>query len=217
MLKLFVKSTLITGGLETARIVKMAGLMKAARGRGAIFTLHHVRPRKTRAFDPNAHLEITPQFLDTAIATLKSEGYRFVALEDLPAALASSDPAPIAVFTLDDGYRNNLEPAAPVFPRHGVPFTVFATRGFFERTHSLWWETLADLLEPRDRLDFDFGNGPESLLIDTTARKQAAFDRFADFVNGRDEAEAVAAIDAAARAAGIDPLAITEKLTLDAN
>ncbi|WP_143523541.1 polysaccharide deacetylase family protein [Pararhizobium arenae] len=217
MLKRFVKSTLITGGLETARIVKMAGLMKGARGRGAIFTLHHVRPKQPRTFDPNAHLEVTPQFLDTAISTLMGEGYRFVALDDLPAALTSSDPAPVAVFTLDDGYRNNLEHAAPVFTRHGVPFTVFATKGFVERTHSLWWETLADLLEPRDRIDFDFGNGLETLLIETGAKKQAAFDRFADFVNGRDEAEAVAAVDTAARAAGIDPLAITEKLTLDAD
>ncbi len=217
MLKRFVKSTLITGGLETARIVKMAGLMKAARGRGAIFTLHHVRRKQPRAFDPNAHLEVTPEFLDAAITTLKGEGYRFVALEDLPAALKSGETAPLAVFTLDDGYRNNLEYAAPVFTRHGVPFTVFATKGFRERTHSLWWETLADLLQGRDKIEFDFGKGPETMPIETGAKKQAAFDRFADFVNGRDEAEAVAAIDKAARAAGIEPLAITEKLTLDAD
>lgn len=216
MLKRLVKSTLITGGLETARIVKMAGLMKAARGRGAIFTLHHVRPKQERAFDPNAHLEVTPEFLDTAIATLKREGYRFIALDDLPEALASADPAPLAVFTLDDGYRNNLEHAAPIFTRHGVPFTVFVTRGFIERGHGLWWETLADLLEANGRIDFDFGNGADSMATDTGARKQAAFDRFADYVNGQDEAQAVAAIDAAARTAGIEPLAITEKLTLDA-
>jgi peptidoglycan/xylan/chitin deacetylase (PgdA/CDA1 family) len=98
-----------------------------------------------------------------------------------------------------------------------VPFTVFATKGFVERTHSLWWETLADLLESRDRIEFDFGNGDETVLIETGAKKQAAFDRFADFVNRRDEAEAVAAIDTATRTAGIDPLAITEKLTLDAD
>ncbi|MDQ0319431.1 peptidoglycan/xylan/chitin deacetylase (PgdA/CDA1 family) [Pararhizobium capsulatum DSM 1112] len=215
MLKRFVKSTLITGGLETARIVKMAGLMKAARGRGAIFTLHHVRPRRPRLFDPNAHLEITPEFLDTAISTLKAEGYRFVALENLPQELTAEGRAPIAVFTLDDGYRNNIEHAAPVFSRYSVPFTVFATRGFIERTHGLWWETLADLMEAKNSLTFDFGAGPETLPLDTAARKHQAFGRFADYVGTGDEATAVAAIDVLARANGIEPLSITEKLTLD--
>ncbi|KOF12917.1 polysaccharide deacetylase [Ensifer adhaerens] len=184
-------------------------------GRGALFTLHHVRPRVARAFEPNAHLEITPEFLDAAIARLKRDGYRFIALDELPAALAGKDGAPFACFTLDDGYRNNLDHALPVFERHGVPFTVFVTGGFVDRTHTLWWETLADLLSATSRFQFNFGSGVEVLEAKSAADKQAVFGRMAGYIHSRDESSAVAALDATALEHGIDAAAIAKALTLD--
>ncbi|WP_457582501.1 polysaccharide deacetylase family protein [Ensifer canadensis] len=205
----------ITGGLELASGLSRAGLMPDARGRGAIFTLHHVRPRVARAFDPNAHLEITPEFLDRAITRLKRDGYRFITLDDLPTALSDEGAAPFACFTLDDGYRNNLDHALPVFTRHNVPFTVFVAGGFVDRTHTLWWETLADLLSLTERFRFDFGNGAEVLEAESTADKQAVFGRMAAYIHSREEGIAVAALDATALEHGIDALAITNRLTLD--
>ncbi|OCP36941.1 polysaccharide deacetylase family protein [Ensifer sp. LC163] len=205
----------IAGGLELAGGLSRAGLMADARGRGAIFTLHHVRPPVARAFDPNAHLEITPEFLDTAIAQLKRGGYRFIALDDLPTALVDKDNAPFACFTLDDGYRNNLDHALPVFTRHGIPFTVFVTGGFVDRTHTLWWETLADLLSATSRFRFDFGSGVEVLEVESAADKQAVFGRMAGYIHSRDESSAVAALDASALEHGIDAAAIAKALTLD--
>lgn len=215
MLRQAVKRTAIAGGLKVARLLHSSGLMRQARGRGAIFTLHHVRPKQPRGFDPNAHLEITPEFLDIAITTLKRDGYRFIALDALPAHLASDDPQPVAVFTLDDGYRNNLDHAAPVFVRHGVPFTVFVAGGFIDRTHTLWWETLADLLERQSSLTFDFGTGDETVALDGMQQKQAAFDRFAAWLHSIDEATAIDRLNRAAQASGIDALEITAALTLD--
>lgn len=214
MVARIVKRAVITGGLAAAGLLSTAGVMRSARGRGAIFTLHHVRPKQPRIFDPNAHLEITPDFLDAAILRLKRDGYRFVALDALPAHLASDDPQPVAVFTLDDGYRNNLDHAAPVFTRHGVPFTVFVTGGFIDRTHTLWWETLADLIEAQQSLAFDLGYGTEILPLLSPSEKQAAFNRIATFVHGGSEALAVKALNTLAESQGIDPLGITERLTL---
>ncbi len=215
MVARIVKRAVITGGLFAANLLSSVGLMRAARGRGAIFTLHHVRPKQPRVFDRNAHLEVTPDFLDAAIRRLKSDGYRFIALDALPAHLASDDPQPVAVFTLDDGYRNNLDHAAPVFTRHGVPFTVFVTGGFIDRTHTLWWETLTDLLEAEQSLPFDFGSGPETLALSSYAQKDVAFDRIAAFIQDGNEALAVEALNKAALRQGIDPLGLTERLTLD--
>ncbi|MCK3775622.1 polysaccharide deacetylase family protein [Ensifer sesbaniae] len=213
-IRTIVRRAAIAGGLEVAGGLSRAGLMAGARGQGAIFTLHHVRPKLARAFDPNGHLEITPEFLDATLTTLKRDGNRFVTLEHLADALAAGG-GPIACFTLDDGYRNNLEHALPVFERHQAPFTVFVTGGFIDRTHTLWWETLADVLAVSETLRFDFGSGMEALEARTTAEKQAVFGRIAAYIHSHDEAKAIASLDAAALERGIDPKAITDRLTLD--
>ncbi len=215
MLRKIVKRAAIIGGLQAARFLHAGGIMRQARGRGAIFTLHHVRPKKARAFDPNAHLEITPEFLDIAITRLKRDGYRFVALDALPAHLASRNRQPLAVFTLDDGYRNNLEHAAPVFARHEVPFTVFVAGGFIDRKDILWWETLVDLLGQEKRLQFQFSGEVERLDIETLQQKQAAFDRIATFIHSIDETTAVDRLKAMAGLYDIDALKLTSRLTLD--
>jgi peptidoglycan/xylan/chitin deacetylase (PgdA/CDA1 family) len=183
---------------------------------GAIFTLHHVRPKVTQAFDPNAHLEITPEFLEAAIEHLREEGYQFVALGDMPARLAIARPGErFAAFTLDDGYRNNAVHAQPVFTRQKVPFTVFVAPGFACKTHGIWWETLAELLRAAPHLEFDFGSGPVTLPLATPFQKQAAFSRIARFIQSDvEEAAGVTTLDSVARAHRIDPLMITERLVM---
>ena len=57
-----VKRAVIQGGLEAVSLLSRTGFMARARGLGAIFTLHHVRPACHKDFDPAAHLTITPEF-----------------------------------------------------------------------------------------------------------------------------------------------------------
>lgn len=211
------KHAMITSGLKAARLVRSTGAMSSARGLGAIFTLHHVRPKTERSFDPNAHLEITPEFLDATIRRLKDEGYAFLSLADLPEHMTAATPRqPVALFTLDDGYRNNAEFAQPVFSEHRVPYTVFVTGGFIDKTHTLWWETLAELLGAVNALEFDFGAGPVPIRTASQTEKTAAYDRIAGFIRRGDEAEATGQLNAVARAHGIDPDLIVERLIMRA-
>jgi peptidoglycan/xylan/chitin deacetylase (PgdA/CDA1 family) len=210
--KPLIKRAVITAGLEAS--VLLDRFVAGERGHGAIFTLHHVRPKSDASFQPNDILEITPEFLDTAITTLKGMGYEFIRLEDVPERLQAPESPPFACFTLDDGYRDNAEFAAPVFSRHGVPFTIFLTKGFIEGTHSAWWETLEVMLNKVDRLTFDFGNGPETLPASSFVQKLAAFDRLSHFINTGDEAAAIARVDAAAHNIGIDPIGLARILTM---
>lgn len=215
-IKARLKRTMISSGLEAAAILKGAGLMRDVAGLGTIFTLHHVRPALPRRFAPNAHLEVSPEFLDRAILRLKKDGYEFICLEALPARIANAHgKPPFVAFTLDDGNRDNLDHALPVFARHETPFTIFVAQGLSERTHSLWWETLAELLDRQDRLTFDFGSGEEFVPLGKDSQKQAAFSRFAAFVHRNDESEAVARIDELAAGNGLEPLDLVRASIMD--
>lgn len=208
------KRCAITFGLEIANLLQKARVARQARGSGIIFTLHHVRAETKKAFSPNAHLEITPKFLELAIRTIVNEGYEPIDLQTIPERLRNGGDKPFAAFTLDDGYRNNLTDALPVFSRHQTPFTVFVTRGFALRTHTIWWETLESLIRQTASLRFDFGDGPVVLKTGSMAEKSAAFEEIGRSVIGMDEAGVIDRIDAATGILGINPKEIVESLVM---
>lgn len=204
------KYPLIRAGLEAIALSGAAALYPSAGGRGVVFTMHHVKPEDAAdRLDPNAILSITPQTLEMAIEAALETGLVPVHLHDLPRLLSGPDSKrKYVAFTLDDGYRNNAEFAAPVFARYNIPYTVFITTGFVERKRSMWWRTIAALVMEADSFEFDFGSGVVSVRSATPAQKSAAFARLVQFVRCFDEDEAVTRIDAAAQAAGIDAIAL---------
>jgi peptidoglycan/xylan/chitin deacetylase (PgdA/CDA1 family) len=202
--------------LECISFFKLGALFPKKSKRGVIFTLHHVRPKPDKQFDPNAILEVTPEFLEVAILAAKEAGLEPVRLEDLPILLAETNSdRQFVCFTLDDGYRNNAQYAAPIFRKHNVPYTIFICPGFVERKRTMWWETSAELLSKIDSFSMDFGNGPELITCKTLTQKKAAYLRLADFVNTHDENEAVARIDKMARANGLDPMLLVQNEIMD--
>lgn len=213
----FLRNALIRSGLETMALADAGGLLRGAGGRAAIFTLHHVHPEGDDRGSPNALLSITPRFLERAIQACLERGMTPLALQDLPERMADPrDDRKYFCVTLDDGYRDNAQFAAPVFRRYNIPYTIFITAGFVERTRSIWWETLEALLARRSAFTFDFGPGEERLAAETTLQKHAVFDRFGAYVARANEDQAVARIDALARDCGLDPLGLVDRLTMDA-
>jgi peptidoglycan/xylan/chitin deacetylase (PgdA/CDA1 family) len=200
-----IKHLAIRTGLEVVALSGADRFAKSAAGRGVIFTLHHVRPRRDFAFEPNGHLSVTPEFLDQALTTAREAGLEPVPLERLPKLLsAPADQRRLYCVTLDDGYRDNAKYAAPIFRKHGVPYTIFVTPGFVERSRTMWWETAEALTRTVTSFRFDFGRGAETVPSASISEKWMAFEKLTDFVQQIDEDTAVAAIDQAALACGVD-------------
>lgn len=208
--------TMIRAGLEVAAAPCLRSTFPSAAGRGVIFTLHHVRPALTQRFAPNAHLSVTPEFLEQAISAAIDEGLTPVHLHDLPALLADkTDRRRFVAFTLDDGYRNNATFAAPLFAKFSIPYTIFINPGFVERKRSAWWETAEALTRTASRFAFDFGSGPVDVRCQTLNEKRVAFDQLTDFVQAIDEDVAVHRIDMTAERHGVSPTAIVDDLVMD--
>ena len=58
-------------------------------GAGMILMFHHVRPWRSKAFAPNASLEITPEFLALTVTALRREGIDIIALDEVPRRLTA--------------------------------------------------------------------------------------------------------------------------------
>lgn len=152
-------------------------------GVGAIFMLHHVRPAREAAFQPNRHLEVTPEFLRATLCHLRSREIDIVSMDELHERLVQGRfDRRFAAFTFDDGYRDNLEHALPVLREFDAPLTVYVTSDFAEGTGRLWWTALEVVIAGTEQIDIRIGNSALRLDATTPAAKQAAFDRLHDWL-----------------------------------
>src|SRR5262245_27394987 len=135
------KKTAIRAGLETLYFSGLHHLMRPlCGGVGVILTLHHVRPRRRAAFQPNRLLEITPRYLDAAVGHLRRWGFDIISLDEMYDRLTTKNFGKRFVcFTLDDAYADNIEFAYPIFKKHNAPFAMFVPTSFPDRRGELWW------------------------------------------------------------------------------
>ncbi len=134
---------------------------RGARGVGLIFTLHHVRPDpEPETFAPNRILEISPEFLDATLAQLRDMGIELISLDEMVQRFRTGNFAGhFACFTLDDGYRDNLTHALPIFERHDTPFAIYVTTGLAQGKVDMWWLTLEKIFQDNSVVEWTNGHG----------------------------------------------------------
>lgn len=113
-----------------------------------IFMLHRVCPSNPNKLTPNeTNMRVSPEFLERFIITLKANGYGFISLDDVYNILTKGEKVTKKiVITLDDGYKDNYTIAYPIFKKHNIPFCIYITTCFPEKSVILWWYILEDLL-----------------------------------------------------------------------
>ena len=123
------------------------------RGIGAIFMLHHVRPEKPSSFEPNRILKVTPDFLEEVIAQVRASGFEIISLDEAQFRMIEGNHGkPFICFTFDDGYRDNLEYAYPIFKRHNLPFAIYVPTDYADGDGDLWWLALEKVIVKVDAL-----------------------------------------------------------------
>lgn len=185
-------------------------------GVGAIFMLHHVRPAREAAFQPNRHLEVTPDFLRATLSHLSSRDIDIVSMDELHERLVQGNfDRRFAAFTLDDGYRDNLEFALPVLRDFDAPLAVYVASDFAEGTGRLWWTALEAVIANTDQVDAQIGNSVLRLDATSPAAKQAAFDRLHDWLRALPgEHDLKREIEALCARYGVDIAALCRSLCL---
>ena len=183
---------------------------------GIVVTLHHVTPPQAGEFQPNAHLSVTPVFLDALLGRLKARGRTFVPVADLLSESRRQGDARRIAVTLDDGFRDNFVHALPVFRRQGVPVTLYVCPGFCDRTAELWWEALERIVAAADEMP-EPGEALSGAMRSTVPHeKRKAFAAWAHWLTAvADESLQRRAIRALAARFSLDLAALARELVMD--
>ena len=211
------RTTVIRAGLEALYFSGAHYLLRPIfAGVGAIFMLHHVRPRREAEFQPNYHLEVEPEFLRAMLSHLRARGIDIVTMDEVHQRLAERNfSRRFACFTLDDGYRDNRDHALPVLREFDAPCTVYAVSDFAEGTGRLWWVALERAIARANAIEVEIGGAAAHFDTATPAAKQFAFDRLHDWLRSLPgEHDVQREISALCARHGVDESAICRELCM---
>jgi peptidoglycan/xylan/chitin deacetylase (PgdA/CDA1 family) len=185
-------------------------------GIGCILAFHRVIPEDQRStLRENRALEITPESLRSILAWVRRRRLEVIRLDEVRNRLASPRGRKFVCFTFDDGYRDNLNLALPIFREFSYPFAVNVTTGFVSRTSSVWWYTLESILKTRTTVYFPSGGTLQQRPTDSAESREAAFAEIAELIRSQGASSRDEIICEICRALDIDPIAKTRELMMD--
>jgi peptidoglycan/xylan/chitin deacetylase (PgdA/CDA1 family) len=211
-----IRNTIIRAGLDA---LYFSGAHRVLRpifgGVGTIFMLHHVRPAHAGLFQPNRHLEITPDFLRATLAYIRASDIDIVTPDEVQRRLTEQDfSRRFACFTCDDGYRDNRDFALPAMQDFDAPFSVYVASDFADGIGRLWWIALERVVVKADAIEAPIDG--RIVRLDTTSQigKEMAFDRLHDWLRGLPDQDIRRETTALCAAHGIDEDAISRELCM---
>ena len=145
--------------LVIKQLIKLKSIQNYYSGVATIFMLHRVGENDPDKLPANENMKVSRTFLDSFIKLLLKKGYEIVSLDQLyDILLAKKSVTNKVVFTFDDGYKDNLTLALPIFEKYNIPFTVYVTTSFPDRRAILWWYALEDILLNHKTIELSDGS-----------------------------------------------------------
>ena len=173
-------------------------------------------PGRDGEFQPNRHLEVTPDFLRATLSHLRAQGIDVITMDEVHRRLIERNfSRRFACFTLDDGYRDNRDFALPVMRDFDAPFAVYVASDFAQGTGGLWWIALEMVIAKTSSIEVAMGGDAVRLDTSTPAAKQAAFDRLHGWLRALPgEHDVHREIGALCARHGVDEIAICRDLCM---
>jgi peptidoglycan/xylan/chitin deacetylase (PgdA/CDA1 family) len=177
-----------------------------------------VRPARREAFQPRRAHEITPEFLDRAIAAMKHWKLDFVPIDQAcRRAAAPRAPRRFVCLTFDGAAADFIAHAYPVLARHGVPFTLYVATAFPDGVGEAWWLALQELIARNDRLALVMDGKDCRFAMPETNQKLQLYDVLARWLRTLPPADRSAAIHDLCSRYGVDVASLSRQAFMDWN
>jgi peptidoglycan/xylan/chitin deacetylase (PgdA/CDA1 family) len=185
-------------------------------GVGVILTLHHVRPPRMDAFQPNRLLEVTPDFFRRVIRHLKRSAVDIVSLDEMHHRLIERKfSRRFVCLTFDDGYRDVLRWAYPILRKEEVPFAMYVPTSFPDRIGELWWLGLEAVIGRNSRIGLLMDGEERRFDCRNAAEKRQFYEQLYWWLRDRkSEEELRGVVRDLCQRYGVDLKAICEELCM---
>jgi peptidoglycan/xylan/chitin deacetylase (PgdA/CDA1 family) len=183
---LSLRETIIRTGLETLYFSGTHHLMRPlVGGVGAILTLHHVRPPREDAFQPNRLLEISPLFLEKLLRRLSRARIDVISLDEMHRRFIEGDfKRRFVCITFDDGYKDLMRWAYPLLKKYELPFALYIPTSFPDRLGELWWVALEAVIAQNSRIGMLINGKQQFFECDSLAEKRELYDAVYGYLRG---------------------------------
>ena len=173
-----VKRTIIRTGLETLYLSGMHHLMRPLFGGvGCILTLHHVRPPRPDAFQPNRLLEVTPVFFEGLLRRLKRRRIDIVSLDEMHRRFLAGDfKRRFVCITFADGYKDVMRWAWPLLKPYDVPYALYIPTSFPDRLGELWWLGLEAVVAQNSQIGMMINGEQRFFECSSVGQKRELYD-----------------------------------------
>ncbi|MDH5230211.1 MAG: polysaccharide deacetylase family protein [Gammaproteobacteria bacterium] len=120
----------------------------------------------------------SPQHLKRCLEFLKKNKYNFLSLNNYIRAIVNGETLPkkSVVFTIDDGFQDQIEIAAPIFLEYDCPVTIFLVSGLVDKQLWPWDDQITYLLDHTQKKTLSmklFSQQYEFSLHSASAKKSA--------------------------------------------
>jgi peptidoglycan/xylan/chitin deacetylase (PgdA/CDA1 family) len=125
-------------------------------GIGHILMFHRVCPVHEMISTPGlTSIEVSAEQLSRILDFFQSRNYRFLSLNQVQENLNGRVRQKFVSITFDDGYLDNLTIAYPILKQRKIPFAIYITNSFPDRTAVLWQYLLNDAVKNQQVIHFD--------------------------------------------------------------
>jgi len=117
---------------------------------------------------------ITPDHLRHCLQYLVNEGFHFVSVEDIIQGIIENKSLPpkAVAFTMDDGFWDQAEIAAPIFIEFNCPLTFFVITGMLDSKLWPWDAKVAHLINTSEKNSIDILLADEHFHLPLTNKQE---------------------------------------------
>jgi peptidoglycan/xylan/chitin deacetylase (PgdA/CDA1 family) len=126
-------------------------------GMGHILMFHRVCPEQDMITAPGlSPIEVSTDQFNRILDFFETRGYQFLSLDQVLENLLAKKRTRFVSITFDDGYLDNQTIAYPILKKRNIPFSIYITNSFPDRTAVLWQYLLDYAVKQQKSIQFSW-------------------------------------------------------------